>query len=145
MRLWDRSLTGFLLSAGIVICALLLSATLQSLCCPLASVGNASLTLLLSLSDSNPAWLSTAITPHPGVELIKPAAIACPFAAVSHCPLAATKAAGQGLSPVSTDEALHKWYRKQLQPPHPVLWYICWAKDVLDRVPYDMARRCTAW
>ena len=33
----------------------LLSATLQSLCCPLACVGNASLTLLLSLCDSNPA------------------------------------------------------------------------------------------
>ena len=77
----DRSLTGFLGPAGIVFLAPLPSATLQSLCCSLASVGNASVTLLLSLGDKNPAWLPPAITPYPGVDIIMSAAIACPFAA----------------------------------------------------------------
>ena len=51
----------------------------QSLFCPLASVANASLTLLLSLGDSNPVWLPSVIMLHPFVELVKPAAIACPL------------------------------------------------------------------
>ena len=39
-----------------------------------------------------------------------PAPIACPFAAVSYCPLAATKAMGQGWSPVAAHEARPQWY-----------------------------------
>ena len=77
------------------------------------ALGNTSLALLLSLGDSNPVWLPAAITPHPDIELIKPTAIAGPFAAVSHCPLAATKAIGQGWSPVSTHEALYECYSAQ--------------------------------
>ena len=87
-----RFLARFLGPVGAVIGPALLSATLQSLCGPLASVGNASLTLLIGLSDCDSACLPPAITPHPGVDLIKLAAIACPFAASSHCCLAATKA-----------------------------------------------------
>lgn len=53
--------------------------------------------------------------PHPGVELMKPAAIAYHFAAVSHCCLATTKAVGQARrpSPVSTQDALHQFPRHQ--------------------------------
>jgi len=87
-------LTRFLGSAGVVICPTLLSAALQSRCSPLTSVGDVALTLQLGLSDGNPTWLTPAVTPHPGVELIQSAPIPSSSSAVSHCSLPVTEAVG---------------------------------------------------
>ena len=86
----------------VVIFPSLLPATLHSVCSPLrlASVRDGSVLLQPSLGDSNPEWLSPAVTPHPNVDLIKPAAVASSIPAVSHSSLVVSKAVGQGWGPV---------------------------------------------
>ena len=65
------------------------------------------------------AWLTPAVspvTPHPNVELIKPAAFASSIPAVSHHSLAVSKAVGQarqGWSPVPSHEASREWHPAQ--------------------------------
>ena len=83
--------------------------TLHSVCSPPASVRDGRLPLQLRLSDSNPAWLTPAITPHPNVDLIKPVAVASSIPAVSHSSLAVSKAVGQCWSPVPSHEAMREW------------------------------------
>ena len=70
----------------------------------------------LRLGESNPAWLSPAVTPHPNVDLIKPAAVASSIPAVSHSSLPVSKAAGQGWSPVPSHEAWREWHPAQDVP-----------------------------
>ena len=93
-----------------------LPATLHSVCSPPASVRDGSLPLQLRLGDSNPAWLSPAVTPHPIVYLIKPAAVASSIPAVSHSSLAVSKAVGQCWSPVPSHEAWREWHPAQDVP-----------------------------
>ena len=68
------------------------------------------LQLQLGLSDSNPAWLTPAVTSHPYVAPIKPAAVASSIPAVSRRSLAVSKAVGQGWSPVPLHEAWRGWH-----------------------------------
>ena len=49
-------------------------------------------------------------SPHPNIELIKPAALASFISAVSHRSLAVSKAVGQGWSPVPSHEAWREWH-----------------------------------
>ena len=93
-----------------------LPATLHSVCSPPASVRDGSLPLQLRLGDSNPAWLSPALTPHPNVDLIKPAAVASSIPAVSHSSLAVSKAVGQCWSPVPLHKAWREWHPAQDVP-----------------------------
>ena len=110
------STTGFQSEAAPSPAASLLPATLHSVCSPLASVRNGSLPLQLSLGDSNPAWLTPAITPHPNVKLTKPAAVASSIPAVSHSSLAVSKAVGQGWSPAPCHKAWREWHPAQDAP-----------------------------
>ena len=82
------SITSVLGWFPVVIFPSLLLATLHSVCSPLASARDSRLPLQLRLGDSNPAWLSPAVTPHPNVDLIMPAAVASPIPAASHSSLA---------------------------------------------------------
>ena len=94
----------------------LLSATLHSVCSPLASVRDGSLPLQLRLSDSNSVWLTPAVTPHPNVDLIKACCRCQIHPAVSHSSLAVSKAVGQGWSPVPLHEAWREWHPAQDVP-----------------------------
>jgi len=93
--------------------ATFLPSPFQRLSCSQTLFSQSLLTPLLSFSDSDLAWLTPAIPPHPDVELIQPTSVASAFAGIRHSSLAIPELMRQGGCYVATYIAWHQRYTPQ--------------------------------